>query len=536
MCLKKIVSLILLLLPGVFAVQAQSLNKAKLDSLMDALSASDKGMGSLALSYNGQTIYQRAVGYADIEQKRIATPKTKYRIGSISKIFTGVMIFQLIEEGKLALSTPLSQFYPQMPNAGSITIGMMLQHRSGLHNFTDSPDYATYMAKHQTEDEMVAMMAKPKVDFAPDAKFEYSNTNFVLLGYIIEKLTKKTYAAAVKERIVAKAGLTSTYYGGKITTANNEAKSYKLDAGTWMPDTETDMSIPAGAGAMVSTPTELTRFIEALFAGKLINKEHLVTMQTMKDGYGMAMIKTPFAGKNGYGHTGGIDGFGSQVIYFPDDKFAIAYIHNGDANVMGDIIEGAMSIYFNKPYTIPNLKLKLSRTEIDEYVGVYSSPGVPLKFTISKDNVMLYAQATGQSAFPLTRIAPNVFEFKKAGIVLEFELANKRFTVKQGGSSTVFTKDAASAVTAPVYTVNPASLDKYTGVYSAPGFPLKITIAKQETTLTAQATGQGAFPLSPTGPDAFDFKLAGIEMKFDPAKNEMTLKQGPSITILTKEK
>jgi len=535
MLTKKIFAL-LFLLTDTFAMQAQRLNKPKLDSLLDAVQASNKGMGSLALSYNGQLIYQRAIGYADVPQKIAATPKTKYRIGSITKVFTGVMIFQLIEEGKLTLTTPLSKFYPEFPNAGIITIGMMLQHRTGLHNFTNDEDYVGYMLKHQTEAEMVARLAKPKAEFAPDSKFDYSNTNFLLLGYIIEKLTKKTYAEAVKQRIVTKADLTDTYYGGKINTASNEALSYKLEENTWKPDTETDMSVPGGAGAMVSTPTALTKFIEALFAGKLVSPADLTMMKTMKEGYGMAMIQTPAFGKIGYGHTGGIDGFGSQVIYFPDDKFAIAFDHNGDAGAMGDVIKGALSIYFGKPYQIPDFTSKVADADLDKYLGEYSTSVAPMKFNISKSEGVLYAQATGQSPFPLRSTKPDVFEFSAAGIVLEFEPAKQQFNITQNGHKVLFTKGAAGTATAPAFKVKSADLDKYLGVYAAPGFPLKITVTKQDATLIAQATGQGPFPLNPTGPDAFDFKMAGVEMKFDPAKNEMTLKQGANTTIFTKEK
>src|SRR5256885_547207 len=141
----------------------------------------------------------------------------------------------------------------------------MRGHRSSLHNFTNDSTYAKYMKLSSTEEQMVFVFAKMKPDFEPDAKAQYSNTNFVLLGYIIEKITQKPYPEELKERITSKLGLKDTYYGGKTNIKNNEGYSYSFD-GNWTRLPETDMSIPGGAGAILSTPTDLVKFIEALFA------------------------------------------------------------------------------------------------------------------------------------------------------------------------------------------------------------------------------------------------------------------------------
>ncbi|HTF31105.1 MAG TPA: serine hydrolase domain-containing protein, partial [Flavitalea sp.] len=191
---------------------AQTFNKAKLDSFFVALNTKEQSMGSIAISANGVLVYQNAIGYSQVNKglKTPATIETKYRIGSISKMFTATMIFQLIDEGKLSFDTPLASYFPQLPNAGKITIREMLDHRSGLHNFTSDSLYATYMGSPKSEAEMTAIFAGQKSDFEPDAKAEYSNTNFVLLGYIIEKLTGKTYAEELEKRVTSKIGLTQT--------------------------------------------------------------------------------------------------------------------------------------------------------------------------------------------------------------------------------------------------------------------------------------------------------------------------------------
>lgn len=517
-------------LPLISNAQVPAFNTAKMDSLLDAVDANKKSMGSLAITHNGKIVYRRAIGYASFSPEKLsATAETKYRIGSISKMFTACLIFQLVEEGRLTLDTKLSAFYPQVPNAAKITIGMMLQHRSGLHNFTNDAAYLTYNTQPKSQDDMLAIISKSTSDFEPDSKADYSNTNFVLLGYIAEKLSKTTYPELVKKRIADKIGLKDTYYGGKINTANREAHPYKT-INPYTADSETDMSIPGGAGAMVSTPTDLDHFIEALFAGKIISKEHLAMMQNIKEGYGMGMFRYPVIGKTGFGHTGGIDSFGSQVIYFPAEEMAICYIHNADDSAAGEIIQGAIGIYFNKPYTIPSFKtVNVSAGELNKYLGEYAGPGFPLVITVSKNGNTLTAQGSGQGAFPLTAKSATVFEFAASGIIMEFDPAQKQVTLKQGGHTYVLTKKESSIK------LTSADLDKYLGVYASPGVPLKITVTKDNTTLMLQATGQSAFPVNPIGPNVFEFTMAGIIADFDPAKKQLVLKQGGRNTIFTKE-
>lgn len=425
---------------GLATSYAQTINKPRLDSLLNVLSAKNKSMGTLAISQNGKIVYQKSIGNAAIDSPSTipASTKTKYRIGSISKMFTGVMVMQLVEEGKLTLETTLDKFYPQVPNSAKITIGMMLNHHSGLYNFTNDSLYTTYMLLPQTHKQMLGRIASYNSDFEPGSKGQYSNTNFVLLSYIIEKVTNKTYPDLVKERIVNKIGLKDTYYGVKTNTANNEAMSFTYN-GRWKKFSETDLSIPTGAGAMVSTPADLNKFIEALFAGRLVKPATLELMKTTKGRYSYAMFLAPFKGRNSYGHGGAIDAYQSDLKYFPEQKLAVSYITNGGGYDPSKIMEGVLSICFNEPYAMP---LFAEVKEIDRYIGVYASNQIPIKITITKDGGTLLAQATGQSAFPLEPAkAANTFEFDAAGVVMEFRLDKREFTLKQGGKEFIFVKE-----------------------------------------------------------------------------------------------
>jgi CubicO group peptidase (beta-lactamase class C family) len=440
--IQKIACFFLLFLILQSCTHSQTLDKAKLDSFFVALNTKEQNMGSIAISANGVLVYQNAIGYSQVNKglKTPATIETKYRIGSISKMFTATMIFQLIDEGKLSFDTPLAAYFPQLPNAGKITIREMLSHRSGLHNFTSDSLYTTYMDKPKSEAEMIAIFAGQKSDFEPDTKAEYSNTNFVLLGYIIEKLTGNTYAEELKKRVTSKIGLAQTYYGTKTNSAKNEAYSYNYP-GEWAQMPETDMSIPGGAGAIVSTPTDLVKFINALFEGKLISPASLELMKTMRDNYGMAMLALPFDDKKGYGHPGSIDGFYSILVYFPQEKLAIAYTSNGSRYSYYDVFTGALSIYFNKPFTIPEFKtIILNTADLDKYLGKYSSPTWPLKIVIIKKNATLLAQVINQSVYPLEARGDNKFVYTPLDANLQFEPAKKTFTLTQRGVTYLFTK------------------------------------------------------------------------------------------------
>lgn len=436
---------------------AQQVNTKRLDSLLYLFSDNNKAMGSITLIKNGRTIYTKAFGYGSYDlikrdgqtvgdKVQLLNNETAFRIGSITKMFTASMIMQLVEEKKLTLNEKLSTFFPKLPNADKITIDMLLRHRSGLHNVTDDEDYLKWAVKEQTHDEMLKRFETTKPDFDPDTKAQYSNTNFILLGYIIEKITGKTYAENLQSRIAKPLNLTRTYVGGKIDAAKNEAASFDFENDSWKTSDETDMSIPGGAGSIVSTPRDLGVFISALFNGKVVSEASLKEMITMKDNYGMGLRELPFNEKTTYGHGGAIDGFHSMLSYFPEDSLAIAATFNGVNYNTNEILIDVLSIYFNQPYEFPSFTtIELSDAQLKRYEGEYSSKEMPLKITIKREGNHLTAQATGQSSFPLDAVSETEFKFDQAGVVMIFELAKKgkvqTFTLRQRGRSFVYTRD-----------------------------------------------------------------------------------------------
>lgn len=213
--MKRPTFLIVIIAAFCISCTGQTLNVSKLDSLFNILSSRELAMGNLTISQNGSIKYQKAIGYSYIDESK-KTPAdifTKYRIGSATKMFTAVLIFQLIEEGKLSPDSKLNTYFPDLPNADKITIGNMLYHRSGLHDYTYDTNFTEWMDKPKTHDELLKIIKDKGSDFEPDTKAEYSNSNYLLLGYIIERICHASYGDALKKRITSKLNLKNTYYG-----------------------------------------------------------------------------------------------------------------------------------------------------------------------------------------------------------------------------------------------------------------------------------------------------------------------------------
>ena len=419
------------------------LDTSKLNQLFNNYNNHNKVMLSMCLSENGKIVYDKSIGYTDIEQKIKPSNNSMYHIGSITKMFTSVIIFQLIDEKKLMLNSKLSEFYPSIPNASKITISNLLNHRSGLFNFTSDTNFSTYMETAMSEVALLSIFEKYKPDFEPNTKSEYSNTNYVLLSFIIEKITKNKYENELQKRICSKISLKNT----KVATNDEKDKvlSYEFENNKWELSTSTHMSIPRGAGAIISTPSDLCKFIEALFDHKLMSDSSFNQMKLIEDDHGRGIFKMPFGKKIGFGHTGSIDGFHSTLGYFPEDKMAFCILGNAWNYPMNDVAIAVLSIYYNKPFIIPSFEQK-EMTEADRKLisGKYANSKISMNINIKKDKDNLLAQAEGQSAFQLEKVSELEYKFEVAKIKVVFTKDAKgnflQFTLYQNGQELVFDK------------------------------------------------------------------------------------------------
>ncbi len=278
----------------------------------------------------------------------------------------------------------------------------------------------------------------------PDSRTEYSNTNYVLLGYIIEDVTGMSYQEALQTRITGPLGLEDTYYAKKISTDRNESYSYSFSDG-WEKLPETDMSIPHGAGALVSTPTDMVRFGHALFNGELLKPASLEKMTHLRSSYGMGLISYPYHSKTGFGHTGGIDGFQSNLAMYPDDNLYVAIAANAISWSNNSLLVALLDAWHGKPVELPDFgTADLSPEHMQSLAGTYASGQIPLEIRFWEDGGRLMAQATGQGAFPMEAASETRFRFDPAGLAIEFhsddEGEYRSFTLFQAGMEFLFVR------------------------------------------------------------------------------------------------
>lgn len=432
----------------------------KLDGLFDSLETNDRMMGSVVLAKDGKVIYSRAFGYRDYsaKEKIKSDADTMFRIGSITKPFTAVLIFRLIEEKKLTLDTKLSKFFPQIANADKITVAHLLSHTSGLANFPQGVNYddpKSWVFQPQTKDEMLARFTPVKPIFSPGERRQYSNTNFALLGYIVEAVTGSPYSQYLSKNIAKKAGLKRTRSGGKVDSLNNEAHSFNWDEGKWNQNSEEDLSIAGGSGSMVSSSADLAKFIHTLFStNKIIgekSQKEMVTpflekFENSTKGIGVGVTEIGSLKKKIFHHDGGIDGFSSLLTYVPEDHVALSITVNGQNYPINKVWKTVLKIYYDQAVELPVFKeIKLPAETLNQYEGSYTFKEIGMTITIKKGEANLIAQATGQDAFPIEPISETSFADKKSGIIIEFtknvDGSISRFTLYQGRNVSAWEKE-----------------------------------------------------------------------------------------------
>lgn len=424
-------------------ILAQEQRIKDLDSLFDKLQEHNQFMGSVQLIRNDSVLYERSLGFSDVEDNRKASEKTHYAIGSITKTYTATLILMAIEESKMDLTSTLDNFFPEIYNANKISIKNLLQHRSGIPNITNELNYLEWNSKEQSQDDMLNRMKKYTSAFEPGSYFAYSNSNYILLTYILEALYNKDFASLLEEKILEPNGLKETYFGHPLDESVDVAASY-LYQDAWQIQPKTHYSVPLGAGAIFSTVSDLNKFANLLFSGKILSPASMKDMLNTKDSFGLGIITFPFYEIVGYGHSGGIDGFQSFFGYLPYEKIGYSILSNGTRFPINDIGIALLQAGTEKgEISIPSFEAcQLTEANQEQYIGVYSSKEIPLKITVRKSDAGLSVQATGQPSLELNcEEEQHTFTYKMVGLKMVFIPEENSFRLLQGGGDFLFVKE-----------------------------------------------------------------------------------------------
>lgn len=425
-----------LLLSGA-SVQAQ--DTGRMLELVQAEADSGTFMGAVLVARGDEKLVNQAWGLADAEWNIANTPQGKFRIGSVTKQFTSVSILLLAEEGKIDLDAPIATYLEGTPEAWSaITVRNLIRHTSGIPNVTSLDDFGRAALLPTSQDEIIAMFQDLPLEFEPGSKFAYSNSGYVLLSRIVEKVSGMELGEFYQTRLFGPLGMTDTALDdtAAIVPLRVEGYSPSGDGATYVNADYVNMDIPTGAGALYSTTDDLLKWQRGLFGGKVLSAASLETYLTPHDYE--AFFGDPYAhgvlvDREGedvyYWHGGGIQGFNAWLSYDPGREVTVAVLANlngGAASKLGQdlmtVVRGGEITLASERQTIPMPK------NLAQFEGVYAlSPD--FKITVFAQDGRLMTQATGQGAAEI------------------FPEAEDRFFLTAIDAQVAFQRDESGAVT-----------------------------------------------------------------------------------------
>ena len=327
-------------------------DRKKMDAFFKHIENNDMGLGSISIFQNGNEVYHNQIGFAEFETGRKNNKNTLFRIGSVSKSFTAVVIMQLVRENKLSLETKLSDYFPEIKNSENITIRNLLEHKSGIFNFTSDKTFSEWKHLPASKNDLIKRISSYEPIFEAGDKQDYSDSNYTLLGFIAEMIDNNSLENILRKRIINPAVLNNTFTINNSKSHYNIAKSYyKRDE--WIPAVEVHESILTGFANIISSPFDLNKYFYNFFHGRLVPDELLAEMIPMEDMFGLGIAYIPFYEKLGYGNQGYVDAFQATTIYFPIEQVTITFMSNGNVINHDDVIIGALSIYFGREYEFP---------------------------------------------------------------------------------------------------------------------------------------------------------------------------------------
>jgi CubicO group peptidase (beta-lactamase class C family) len=543
-------AMILLALQSGAAAQTAANKIAKIDEVMTTANKYRLFNGSVLVAENGKVIYKKGFGKANMEWDIPNTPETKFRLGSITKQFTAVLILQLVEQGKIKLDGKLSDYLPayRKDTGDKVTVHQLLNHTSGIPSYTGMPNFEKEVSRNPyTVDDFVTRFASGDLQFEPGSKFSYNNSGYFLLGAIIEKVRGKTYEQVLTEKILNPLGMKNTGYDHHGTILEKRASGYEKRPAGYVNAAYLDMSLPYAAGSLYSTVEDLYLWDQALYTDRVLSaqsKELMYKPNLEEYAYGWVVT----AAKLGTGtetvptikHNGGINGFSTIITRFPVQKNLVVLLDNTSQG--SNSIERALTnILYGQPFQLPKMPIaevmlktitdKDIETAIAQYrdlktkqsnVYDFSEPELnrlgyqllELKklreaIEVFKLNVEAYPQAfnTYDSLGEGYMISGNndlaILNYKKS---LELNPQNS-------GAATMLKRLESKPESKPATSVDTKSYDAYVGEYEiTPTF--KATFFMEGEKLMTQATNQPAFELQAEGPDKFVLTAVGAQITF----------------------
>lgn len=533
------VMLVFLLVLGTVNAQAADLKK-EFDRYLTAANDVWKFHGAVLVAKDGKIIFEKGYGMANIELGVPNTPQMKFQIGSITKQFTATAIMQLEEKGSLSLNDPITKHLTDYPKetGDKITIHNLLSHTSGIPNYTNMPEAMKNKALEVSVEDLMGTFKNEPLDFEPGEKHVYSNSNYVVLGAIIEKITGKTYEDYLQDNIFKPLGMNNSGYDHRDRIMKNRAAGYSQNEAKELVNAEfVHMSTPYAAGALYSTVEDMLIWDQALYGEKILKKGSLEKMFTpVKGDYGYGWVIDEVFGRKHIWHNGGIFGFVTNFGRWVDDKICVVVFSNNDAAPVDGITLELGAIALGEPYDLPVVKtpIKIDPAIFADYEGVYQIEEGTYRF-ITADDTALYSQRSGSVVLLIQPEAKDVFYFDYDHMTtLKFvrDESGKviRHVIHKPGKDTPAEKlagEEAEKILAEkeaqweVAQVDPAIYEKYVGEYKLPiGFNMVVRTADGK--IFIQATGQQEAEIFPKSETEYFLKVVDAQVTFELDENGKT--------------
>ncbi len=488
---------------------------------------------------DGQPLLRKAYGMADVAAKVPLRADSALRLGSITKQFTATAILMLADEGKLAVSDPITKFFPDYPTQGKrITVEHLLTHTSGIVSYTSKMSYRDTMARDMGVAQMIDSFKADPLEFAPGTSYNYNNSGYFLLGAIVEKVSGMSYAKFVEQRIFVPLGMANTAYEGFERGPASRAIGHSVAPGGWEQSPGLSMSQPYAAGALVSTVDDLARWDAAIAAGKLLKPatwQQAFTPYKLADGkstnYGYGWAVGKLRGSQSIGHGGGINGFSTYAVRLPEHKVYVAVLSNADSGLAQPtmVAHKAAALAIGKPF--PEHKpVLLDAKALDAYAGAYKVDDKTGR-TVRREQDHLVMQRSGRAPVALYPFAPDSFFVKDGLTLFKFGRNAKgdvaQLTLDDDGVETVNLRTGDAVAERKEVALPAAVLDGFSGNFELkPGFV--ITFSRDGAKFFAQATGQRKFALMPVSDNTFYVKDLDAEVRFDGNDQIMLFQAGQS--------
>ena len=328
--------------------------------------------GSILIASNENILLNKGFGMANWEHAVPNTPSTKYKIGSLTKAFTAMGIFQLHEKGKLCIDDCISKYLPNYPQGEKITIYHCLTNTTGIPNYTSFPDFwPKTMRLPMTLHELIDSFKHLELNFEPGRKFEYSNSGYTLLTAIIEKVSGMSYAEYIQEKICRPLGMDNTGCDDGIEIVVDLASGYSF----WenpIHSAYADLSFPLGAYGLYSTTEDLFLWDQALKSSQLLNKELMEKMFTPNlSSYASGWVVSEMLRRKCMHHFGDISGFFSNFLRFTDEQVTIIFLSNMNVTPVTHLTQEMAKVIFDEHVSIPLSTQPINFTNTELIAGKY---------------------------------------------------------------------------------------------------------------------------------------------------------------------